>query len=902
MSSSFFDALPLEQQRLLDRLCDEFEQAWAAGQRPSIERFLEQFPEQHRAGLLPELVALEVQLRVLRNEQPRAEEYLERFPTQSEQLAALSCFAPLAGVLSTPADQQETNDALQQTLSMSGAADETAAAGQACDQEECIGRTIGSYRVLARLGQGGMGEVFRVSHELIDCQRALKTLRPQLAAHPEAVKRFLREAQASVRHLSHPNLVTVYDVSRDQDMVYLVMELVDGVDLSRLVERDGPIAPRRAAEFMRQAAAGLQFAHQRGYVHRDIKPHNIMVTVRDEVKILDLGLVRVLERTEDEDQQREDDARPAEVSDFQQTVTFFRTRLTDNRALLGTLPYMAPEQAADAGQADEQCDIYSLGCTFYYLLTGRHAFPGSSVEEVLRKHLAGDYVPLRQARPDVPESLEPIVTRMLHRDRRERFTSASQVETALQQWLEGPPIRVRLKDADELQQGLVRLGLISEDDWRTALSAARRSADSRLSVESRGWSTTLSMPPEDAHPAIILQKLQELQSSRGGQKYGLSEFQVRMILNENADLLRLPHHVLLDQIGRGWKGEIYKARNVELNRTETVRLFPVKSLQGLGSKTAERLQTFREHARHLSELRELPLARVYGGELLNHRIHGEMVLLSGEYIVGESLETYVQSRVNDPQRWPTLTWFVEQWSRLARALHVAHERGLLHLDITHRTLRVDRDGRLRLTDLGVAGMLREPPERKEAWLSRSMAPAAAALAADAAKSEAEVRGKTTDTLAQQLAPTGTPEVLAPELLRDPRNVSPAADLYSCGCCMFYLLTGSYPFTAEGSASAALGHLTRSPWDSPVAGRVPHRFKPLLERLLAKRPEERYSNAGELAATLDQLRSAGDFPADSRLSWTDDPARLTSAETENDGSLKTGWLQRLWSSLGGLRAR
>ena len=153
--------------------------------------------------------------------------------------------------------------------------------------------------------------------------------------------------------------------------------------------------------------------------------------------------------------------------------------------------------------------------------------------------------------------------RMLHRDRRERYTSAAQVQAALEHWTSDRPARVRLRMPIELQRGLVHLGLISEDDWKTAASAARRS--SRATWRGEAPQTPLStvqLPPEDAHPAIILQKLQELQNSRGGQKYGLSEFQVRMILNDNADLLRLPQHVLLDPIGAGWKGEIYRTQNM----------------------------------------------------------------------------------------------------------------------------------------------------------------------------------------------------------------------------------------------------------------------------------------------------------------------------------------------------
>lgn len=886
MSSSFFDTLTLEQQRQLDRLCDAFEQGWAAGSRPPIEPLLAAFADEHRPTLLLELVQLEVQLRRQLAERPSLTEYQRRFPDQGDALAALSCFGPTAEASVAQEDTQD-DEALPTLPGHELAARPGEQPTGTSSVELRTGSQLGSYRILDKVGQGGMGEVYRVAHQLIDCHRALKTLRPQLASHPEAVKRFLQEAQVSVRRLTHPNLVAVYDVGREGDTVYLVMELVDGVDLCGLVESEGPLAPDRAVEIIRQAAAGLQFAHERGCVHRDIKPHNIMVTRRGEVKILDLGLVRVLDRPEAEfwpGNPAEDDESP-----FQQALTLFRTRLTDDRALVGTLPYMAPEQAADAARADVLSDIYSLGCTFYYLLTGEHAFSGSSAEEVLRKHLNGDFLPLRHMRPEVPEALEQIVSRMLHRDRQQRYASAAQVQEALEHWTTGPPTRVRLKDAHALQRGLIHLGLISEDDWRTAVSVARRPQRTTWTPE---YSGTGDFGPtaEEPHPALILQKLQELQNSRGGQKYGLSEFQARTILNENADLLRLPHHVLLDQIGGGWKGDLFKARNVVENRTETVRLFPIKSLLGFAGGTDERLQRFNAHVETLRAISHPNLARVYGGEQFEHRLHGATAVLAGEYVVGESLENYIATRRTESGSGPSLKRIVELAAAIARGLHGAHESGVLHLDITARSLRFDRQrDELRLTDLGVAVMVREMPDEPAAR-GREWRQATAALA-----SPRMLRRSHADTLsatitAPPLAPVGTPEVLAPELFRDPRAVSPAADLYSFGCCLFYLLTGSYPFVGDETSSIMLGHLTKSPWSSPAAKLVPTPFQPVLDRLLAKEPADRCSSAAELAEALDDLLRSANFSADAPVAWSADSAQPPPTAPASP----TRWWQRVWT--------
>ena len=245
MSSSFFDTLTLEQQIRLDRLCDGFEQAWAAGQQPSIDRFLEEFPSEHRPTALPGIRPARGALRRKRSEHPTLAEYQLRFPDHGEALAALSCFSAAREWPARPGETDD-NEVLQTTPIDEPAVKPGESPLETSGLPLRPGSMIGSYRVLDKLGQGGMGEVYRVAHQLIDCQRALKTLRPQLASQPEAVRRFLQEAQVSVRHLTHPNLVTVYDVSRDGDTVYLVMELVDGVDLHRLVEREGPLAPARA--------------------------------------------------------------------------------------------------------------------------------------------------------------------------------------------------------------------------------------------------------------------------------------------------------------------------------------------------------------------------------------------------------------------------------------------------------------------------------------------------------------------------------------------------------------------------------------------------------------------------------------------------------------------------------
>jgi serine/threonine-protein kinase len=213
---------------------------------------------------------------------------------------------------------------------------------------------LGQYVLLDRLGEGGMGQVFRARHLRLDRIDALKVIRPEHVASPHAHARFLREARAAAR-LSHPNIVRVYDAGESGGTLFLAMEYLPGIDLARLVQAAGPLPPGEACDYLRQAALGLQHAHERGLVHRDVKPANLLLAEEQgTIKILDMGLARL---------------RPAEEEQS-------ASGLTESGTLMGTLDYMAPEQAMDPHGVDIRADLYSLGCTLYFLLTGRPPFPG----------------------------------------------------------------------------------------------------------------------------------------------------------------------------------------------------------------------------------------------------------------------------------------------------------------------------------------------------------------------------------------------------------------------------------------------------------------------------------------------------------------------------------------------
>jgi serine/threonine protein kinase len=845
-------ALSVAQLREFDVICDRFERAWKTGERPTIEEFMSGVSEPNRAELCRQLLEVEFEQRLARDEIPLVAEYGDRFPTLLRWLEQR-----LSQPVETVSKQLGKNERSEES------SDADSADGPATAEGAYLGRTFGKYVIVDKLGEGGMGEVYRAQHTMIQCERGLKLLRPNLARHPEALKRFLIEAQACVE-LQHPNIVTTYHVDQDVDeTVYIVMELLDGDNLSQLVGRNGPLEYRLAASIIRQVASGLEFVHRRGTVHRDIKPHNIMWTTAGVAKILDLGLARILEDDSDPDIEG---ATP-ETAKFEALLTRYQTRLTNQQAMLGTLPYMSPEQAADARGADKQSDVYSLGCTFYFLLTGRHAFAGDSPEEILRKHLQADFVPVTEYRPDLPPPLMEILDGMLSVQRDHRYESAGAVEQALTNWLSGiqdqgvgehPAAEpVDLDDVDSLRKALVCMSLVSEKDWERAETTAReirqRKVPNRLST-----TTFFNQGDQTSESVLILQQLQTLQGHYGD--YGLSEFQVRHVLNGDLDLLRLPQHVLLDQVGRGWKGEVFKARHLEGNRIEIVRTFAPGLLQGLPGEGKRRISALRAAVERLTALDVRGLPRVYGAGSYENRLHGELAFVHSEFVDGESLADIVHGGRRPDGPPLDVAWCVGKIRDACRVLARAHDAGFLHLDIHARSLKIDRADQVQLLDLGIAPLLTR--RRHETGAQRLSRRAWGATSRRARSREAPAA-----TMMVEPPPVGTAFVMPPEQWQNREHVSVATDIYNLGCTLFYSLTGEYPFTGDGALELMQKHLNEPPLRSAAAKRIPSGLHPILEQALAKSPDARFRSAGQLAHALDEFLASRDpTSAPETLGW------------------------------------
>ena len=290
---------------------------------------------------------------------------------------------------------------------------------QAIFQGKTKGLIMGDYIVLDRIGQGGMGQVYKARHKVMKRVVALKTLPTEATKLEAAVKRFHREVEVAAR-LSHSNIVTAFDAGETHGTHYLVMELVEGSDLASHVRQGGRLSVQTAIEYTLQAARGLEYAHGRDVIHRDIKPSNLVLDKEGTVKVLDMGLARLNEAIGPDD------------STGQQT-------LTGTGQAMGTIDYMPPEQAENVKEADERSDIYSLGCTLHYFLTGRSVYGGDTTVMRLLAHRDADIPSLRAERPEVPEHLDAVFAKMVAKKREDRFASMTEVIVELQKCADPKP-------------------------------------------------------------------------------------------------------------------------------------------------------------------------------------------------------------------------------------------------------------------------------------------------------------------------------------------------------------------------------------------------------------------------------------------------------------------------------
>jgi len=273
---------------------------------------------------------------------------------------------------------------------------------------------LGNYKLLGHIGTGGMSSVYLAEHTRMGDKRAIKVLPKSRVKDATYLARFQLEAKA-IASLHHPNIVRAYDIDNDGDVHYMVMEYVDGIDMQQKVKRDGPLELGTAAEMVAQAARGLHHAHGKGVVHRDVKPANLLIDSSGIVRLLDMGLALV---NAEEDQ----------------SLT-----VVNNENVLGTADYLAPEQALNSHSVDHRADVYGLGCTLYYLLTGKPPFSDGTLAQRIARHQKEMPKSIREIRTDCSGELEGICVKMMQKDPRYRYQSAEEVAIALEKYAAKAP-------------------------------------------------------------------------------------------------------------------------------------------------------------------------------------------------------------------------------------------------------------------------------------------------------------------------------------------------------------------------------------------------------------------------------------------------------------------------------
>ncbi|GEM_PF-6843531 len=380
----------------MHRILDRFNAAWNGPTPPRLEDFAPPADSpDYRPGMI-ELFKIDMERRLRRGEQPVLDDYCQRFPACADVAAA--CLEAARASVPRAAMGKETDD--PQTPSTLESPPLPLPFG-------LPSWTIGEYEVLGRLRSGGMGDVYKARHRRLDKLVALKLLPASVQGSGEAVARFQREMKA-IGALDHPNVVEAHDAGEQAGVVYLAMKLIDGVDLERLINQRGPLPIAEACELVRQAARGLHYLHERGLVHRDVKPSNLMRTPDGTVKVLDLGLARWRVETE------------------------AGHGLTGIGRVMGTPDFLAPEQIDNPMDADARADLYGLGGTLFYLLTGRAPFADhKSLIAKLDAHRFQPPPEVRTLRPEVPEELAALIQRLLAKTPEARPQTAAEAAAAL---------------------------------------------------------------------------------------------------------------------------------------------------------------------------------------------------------------------------------------------------------------------------------------------------------------------------------------------------------------------------------------------------------------------------------------------------------------------------------------
>jgi len=393
----------------IDRLCNEFEDAWRASQSPRIEDFLSRADSSVRASLLNELLAIEVFHRQKLGATIDLSEYRSRFPELSEDVLASAVAA--SGRFDVDPDTVHY-EASNTKVSLTPASPPARTAAP---------ERIGDYEILHELARGGMGVVYKAKQSRLDRIVALKMILGGVYADPEMIERFTREATA-LAQLQHPNIVQIYEVNEHDGQPYFSLEFVEGGSLAQKLSGT-PMPPKDAAALVETLAAAIDAAHEKGIIHRDLKPANVLLTKDGTPKITDFGLAKKME----------DDGR------------------TRTGAIMGTPSYMAPEQASGlVKELGPLADVYALGAILYEALTGRPPFKGATLLDTLEQVRSTEPVPPSRLQTKCPRDLETICLKCLQKEPSRRYSTALTLAQDLRRFQEGRPIRAQPVSRSEI--------------------------------------------------------------------------------------------------------------------------------------------------------------------------------------------------------------------------------------------------------------------------------------------------------------------------------------------------------------------------------------------------------------------------------------------------------------------
>ena len=379
----------------IDRICDEFEQAWQRNDTPRIESYLDESIDEFRQELIAELVALDVNYRRKLGERPQVDQYLERFPDAKSELRPY-LVALLDNTVRGPGNTHPDTMKNDRRL-------------------ELIGKDFGNYELIEEIARGGMGVVFRARQKLTNRIVALKMILAGQFANDEEIQRFHAEAQA-VAKLDHPGIVPIYDAGEHNGYHFLAMAFVDGGDLNQYCGEQ-TLNQTTICRIVRSLAEAVGYAHQNRVVHRDLKPANILLTQGMRPRITDFGLARQVE------------------SDSQ---------LTETGQVVGTPSFMAPEQAQGKSEGvGPRSDIYSIGAILYSLLVGRPPFREDTVWDTIAAVTSQEPVAPRSIRPSIPRDLETICLKCLEKEPERRYQNSAEIAEELRRFVNHEPIKAR---------------------------------------------------------------------------------------------------------------------------------------------------------------------------------------------------------------------------------------------------------------------------------------------------------------------------------------------------------------------------------------------------------------------------------------------------------------------------